>query len=106
VKTRGGISEKGRVIKDESLEMIAKIVANQIGLIGPSCMQFKENKNGIPMLTDLNPRIGGGVAISYQAGVNIPSLALEMIENDIDIPDFRECFVAQYFEEILIEEGS
>lgn len=106
IQTRGGISEKGVVVEDEFLQKTARAMATVLNLKGPSCFQFKENKDGVPMITDLNPRIGGGTVISTMAGVNIPLLTLRLAKGlTIGAPSFKEIFVARFFEEIEIEEA-
>jgi len=64
----------GEVVENERIVEYATTVARILRLEGPLCIQFKRDVYGTPVLTDVNPRCGGGVSISAAAGVNIPSL--------------------------------
>ena len=37
---------------------------------GPLCVQMKEDKDGVPKLTEINPRFGGGYPFTHLAGCN------------------------------------
>ncbi len=67
-ETRGGISTKGRFIKDEQIENTCRIIHERLKIIGPTNTQFMKDSNGIWKLLEINPRYSGGIGLSYQAG--------------------------------------
>lgn len=48
----------------------------RFSLSGLVNIQFKEDRNGVPRLLEINPRASGGVAMSCLSGINLPYLAL------------------------------
>ncbi len=81
IVTKGGISAIGKTEKNEKvIEFIEKISKNLV-FHGPINIQFKEDKSGELKLLEINPRFSGGLPITYQSGINIPKLVLELAEN-------------------------
>lgn len=79
-----GICRRGLVLSDdnpvaETLAMLVRALASLWRLHGPACIQFKTHRDGVPRLTDLNLRFGGGVTISAAAGVNLPRLLVDCL---------------------------
>jgi len=68
-------------------------------------MQMKEDKNNIPVLTEINPRMGGGTIITTYAGVNFPKSIIKIVEgNKIKIPKIKKVTVLRYYEEVILNE--
>jgi carbamoyl-phosphate synthase large subunit len=65
--TDSGISVKGRTVVDAGLAEMAKRIAEALPLVGPGCVQGIEDRAGIKF-TEINPRLGGGAALSMAAG--------------------------------------
>jgi carbamoyl-phosphate synthase large subunit len=64
---------------------------------------MKESREGILKIVEINPRLGGGTIFTTLAGVNIPSLILDIAEGkEPEIPQFSEVTVIRYYEEIVI----
>ncbi len=68
MQTKAGISTKGRVLRDPSLEIDCMKIAEYIGIRGPCCMQMKESEEGRLKLIEVNPRMGGGTIFTTLAG--------------------------------------
>jgi carbamoyl-phosphate synthase large subunit len=103
MQTKAGISTKGRVLRDPSLEIDCMKIAEYIGIRGPCCMQMKESEEGRLKLIEVNPRMGGGTIFTTLAGANFPALLLEIIEGkQITIPTISEITVIRYFEEFVL----
>lgn len=103
MQTRAGISTKGRVLKDASLEIDCMKIAEYIGIRGPCCMQMKESGDGRLKLIEVNPRMGGGTIFTTLAGANFPALLLDMIDGkQITLPTISEITVIRYFEEFVL----
>jgi carbamoyl-phosphate synthase large subunit len=104
MQTRAGISTKGRVLKDASLEIDCMKIAENIGIRGPCCMQMKESGDGRLKLIEVNPRMGGGTIFTTLAGANFPALLLDMIDGkQITIPTISEITIIRYFEEFVLK---
>lgn len=69
--TDSGISTRGRTVEWPDLEALAATVIEALGIIGPACLQCILDASGAPQFTDCNPRLGGGVALSVEAGAPI-----------------------------------
>ncbi|MFZ0326940.1 MAG: ATP-grasp domain-containing protein [Nitrososphaeraceae archaeon] len=103
IQTKAGISTKGKIVRDIELEENCLEIARCIRIRGPCCIQMKESSEGTLKLVEVNPRMGGGTIFSTLAGVNFPSLLLDLIEDkEIVIPKISEVTIIRYFEEIVI----
>jgi carbamoyl-phosphate synthase large subunit len=103
IQTKAGISTKGKIVRDPKLEDQCMEIANRIRIRGPCCIQMKESDDGSLKLVEVNPRMGGGTIFATLAGVNFPSLLLELVENKkVVLPKIDEVTIVRYFEEIVI----
>ena len=103
IQTKAGISTKGRVLKNRKIEDECKQIADFIGIRGPSCIQMKEDEDGIVKLVEINPRMGGGTIFTTLAGANFPMMLIDLIEHKkVKVPEIQEITVIRYYEEIVI----
>ena len=103
MQTKAGISTKGRVLRDPTLEMDCMKIAELVGIRGPCCMQMKESAEGRLKLIEINPRMGGGTIFTSLAGDNFPAMLLDMIEGrQVSLPVISEITVIRYFEEFVL----
>jgi carbamoyl-phosphate synthase large subunit len=103
MQTKAGISTKGRVLRDPTLEMECMKIAEVVGIRGPCCMQMKESAEGRLKLIEINPRMGGGTIFTSLAGANFPAMLLDMIEGrQVSLPVISEITVIRYFEEFVL----
>ena len=79
IKTSGGVSIIGKTEKNNQIINFVKKISKKLKFLGPVNLQFKENKEGIPKLIEINPRCSGGMAITCESGVNIPKLTLDIL---------------------------
>lgn len=104
VATKGGISVKGRTVRDPEMQATCLAVAADLGLAGPSCMQLKRDADGRAKLIEVNPRLGGGTIFATLAGVNLPSLTLSLARGEnITTVDHEEIVVSRFFDEVIVE---
>ena len=107
LETKAGVSSKGRVERNKEIAHSCMLVAEYLGLQGPSCIQIKEDKEGALKFIEANPRMGGGTIMATLAGVNIPHLILKLFnhqtmgEEDLK---FNNITVLRYYEEIILAE--
>jgi carbamoyl-phosphate synthase large subunit len=103
LQTKGGISTKGKIVRNQKMEDDCMNIAKSIGIRGPCCIQMKEAQDSEPQLVEVNARLGGGTIFTTLAGANIPKLILDLIEGkEISIPKISEVTVIRYFEEIVV----
>jgi carbamoyl-phosphate synthase large subunit len=80
--TRSGISVRGRTVSWPRLEALAGRVVEGMGVAGPACVQCLLDDTGRPWFTDCNPRLGGGVVLSVEAGAPIFADLLRLIRGE------------------------
>lgn len=103
LKTKAGISTKGKVIRDSYIENMCMDIAKYLGIKGPCCIQLKKSKNNDLKIIEINPRLGGGTIFTTLAGVNFPSMILDIVQGNTPIiPKIKEITILRYFEEIVI----
>jgi carbamoyl-phosphate synthase large subunit len=103
IDTKAGISVKGKIVRNSTIENLCKNTVETLGIKGPSCIQLKESKNGELKIIEINPRFGGGTIFTTLAGANFPAMILELLSNNrLIIPEVSEITVLRYFEEIVI----
>lgn len=76
LRTHGGISQVGQLVMDKDIIEAARKVISRLEFRGPINIQFIKNQNGV-YLIEINPRLSGGIGITYAAGVNLPDLAIK-----------------------------
>ena len=70
---------------------------------GPLCVQMKEDKDGVPKLTEINPRFGGGSIFTTMAGINFIDVILaEKLGDNLEINDPSEITITRYWDEIVL----
>ena len=101
VNTYGGISAIGETIHDSRFEEIVRNIGNTILFNGPVNIQVKEDVNGVLKLMEINPRLSGGLPITYKSGINLPDLAYKLF-NDLEISfdTYKQIKVFRYLNEV------
>lgn len=100
IESKGGESIKGMTIKDVTLIELAREVAEQLRLVGPANIQCFREADGSHLITDINPRFGGGFPLPLAAGGRYPELALALARGESPAPrlgDFEEGIVMTRF---------
>ena len=102
----GGLSFQGITVFDEEIVKLSKKITEHLALVGPFNFQLMKN-NGKQILFEINARLAGTSALSIEAGVNLPLLAV-MDALGMKLPDsfdFKEGLVlSRYFEEVYFRE--
>ena len=100
IQSKGGESIKGASIKDWELIEHARTVAETVGIVGPANIQCFREPGGTKLVTDINPRFGGGFPLPLAAGGRYPELALALAAGERPEPtlgEFREGVVMTRF---------
>jgi len=109
IESKGGESIKGRTIRDERLIEVGRHVAETLGLVGPANIQCFREPAGRHLVTDINPRFGGGFPLPTAAGSRYPELALALAAGERPEPrlgDFRDGLVmTRFFSELVLTSG-
>jgi carbamoyl-phosphate synthase large subunit len=84
IKMRAGETDKSVSIKDEKLfELISRFV-RETGFNGIIDIDiFKVN--GEYYISEVNPRFGGGYPHAYESGVNVPSMIINNINENVNV---------------------
>lgn len=100
--TKGGISTIGKTVKDSQIIKLVEKIVSKIPFYGPVNIQFKKDRLGKIRFQEINPRLSGGLPITYQSGVNIPLLTVKTaFSQEIDPQElvWQETFVYRYLME-------
>jgi carbamoylphosphate synthase large subunit len=71
LETKAGVCVKARVFFDAELKALSRRVADAFGLRGMFCFQVMTNPGGGYNIVDINPRCGGGTALTDACGFPI-----------------------------------
>jgi carbamoyl-phosphate synthase large subunit len=99
-----GVSIAGRTIHDEALESTAARVAEAIELTGVANVQLRYDTAGVPALLEVNPRFPGALPLTIAAGVDIPSLVLDLALG-LPLPahlEFRDLANVRFLEDVFL----
>ena len=73
----GGEVMNSKTLHDEQLEQQSRKILKTGNFRGPNTIQFiKDNKTGEVFVMEINPRLGGGVIASIEAGADIPTFII------------------------------
>ncbi len=74
-----------KTLRNEQLELLSRKILKAGNFRGPNTIQFiRDNKTGEVFVMEINPRLGGGVIASIEAGADIPTFILnEYLGNEI-----------------------
>jgi carbamoyl-phosphate synthase large subunit len=107
IETKAGISTKGKIVKNEKLEKMARTISKHINFEGPFFFQAKEDSSENPKLTEINARISGTMSLSSQSGLNIHSAAIRMaMGEEVKVPKIKTgVYISRYWQDIYIDES-
>lgn len=71
LEVKAGVCTKAKVYQSDAINEIATSVARGFEVIGGFCFQVMKNQSGDFVVTDFNPRLGGGTALSQSTGANV-----------------------------------
>lgn len=105
LEVKGGVCWRGVTDDNQAIIEESKKAVEAVGLVGPGCLQLIYTKSGEIKIFELNPRIGGTVALSINAGVDIVALAVDVAEGKEINNSFslKKMFISRYFEDAFFE---
>jgi len=99
-----GVSIAGRTVNRPELIRTASEVARAIRLSGVANVQLRYSDAGVPALLEVNPRFPGAMPLTIAAGVDMPSLLLDLVLGR-RVPssvDFIELANVRYLEDVFL----
>jgi carbamoyl-phosphate synthase large subunit len=110
IRTLGGESIQGVTLADaEFREWLTNVleVCLEMGAAGPLTLQFFKTDDG-PVLSEINPRFGGGFPLSLAAGADYPEWLMQMVEGrtiDAAIGHYRAgLYMTRYYHDEFVSE--
>ncbi len=76
LETKAGVCTKARIFADDALHSIAERLCGLLDLPIAFCFQVMTGTDGKWVITDINPRLGAGTALSTAYGWSLASAAL------------------------------
>jgi len=105
MKIDSGIAVASQTKILPALSELAIQTAKLIGISFVANIQFKQSKEGIFKLLEVNPRFSGTLPLTTAAGIDIPKLLISDLEN-LELPNsllpFKELMVVRYWTEIYL----
>lgn len=103
IETRNGMSTKGVVVEDETLEDQVERFLNHLGYCGMSNIQFFKKKEEY-FFIEINPRFSGAGVLSVAANFNSPAYTVMEAKGEALPPFDKGCiktglFMTRYYEE-------
>ena len=100
------IPQAGELKENKEAYEIAEKVIDALGLTGSADLDFKNDKEGHPVLMEINPRIAATMQIFKEGGLNLPYLRIKQIAGE-KLPNiviannikFKRRFLEQFFED-------
>lgn len=98
-------SKKAQVVRDATVEQVAREVASDLHLVGPWNVQVMKSRSGVKLI-EVNPRFAGTVSLVIASGVDVPDLAIELFLGHTIAPDRFEgrdrLFMTRFNEEVYV----
>ncbi|EOU1697807.1 ATP-grasp domain-containing protein [Clostridium perfringens] len=89
IRMRSGETDKAVSIKDEKLFSIIEELVRKVDLTGPMDIDVFEN-DGKWIISEINPRFGGGHLLAYECKENFPKFILNNLNNIENIKKIGE----------------
>ena len=79
---RAGETDKAVTVDLPEVREMGRKIGESLGHIGNLDVDIMQRADGAYCVLELNPRFGGGVPFSYEAGVNMPKAIINWIKGD------------------------
>lgn len=108
IETKSGVSVKGKTVCVPDLVDLVKNVAEALPILGPSNVQCFRRRDGSLVVSEVNPRFAGAVALSIAAGFNSPMLLLKLARGEqiepFSFPIRYDITMLRYWEEVFVRD--
>ena len=98
-------SFEAKIQKNKKIESMCKKIVKKLELTSNVNIQFKNSKNNLPKLIEINPRIGGTIILPSVSGINLPYLAIKQCLNEkiLPIKKSKEVRMIRYWKELFLQ---
>jgi carbamoyl-phosphate synthase large subunit len=105
LEVRAGEVTKTRTVKDMELIEQTAFLLEKLGSIGPTTVQCFKTDDGKIKFTEINARVGGGVPLTMEAGIDYGKVFMDLIQgNKVEIlsGDFKELTMLRFDEAVFL----
>ena len=105
LEVRAGEVSKTRTVKDMELIEQTKFLLEKLGSIGPTTVQCFKTVDGEIKYTEINARVGGGVPLAMEAGIDYGKVFMDFIngrKSELQLGNFKELTMLRYDEAVFI----
>ncbi len=105
LEVRAGEVTKTRTVKDMGLIEQTTILLEKLGSIGPTTVQCFKAEDGKIKFTEINARVGGGVPLAIEAGIDYGKVFTDLIKGNkagILPGDFKELTMLRFDEAVFL----
>lgn len=105
IEVRAGEVTKTRTVKDMELIEQTIFLLNKLGSIGPTTVQCFRTVEGEIKFTEINVRVGGGVPLAMEAGIDYGKLFVDLKSGnkpELLLENFKELTMLRYDEAVFI----
>ena len=110
LETKAGVSVKGRTVDEPELVAAARTITQALPIIGPSNIQCFRRPDGSFIVSEVNPRFSGGLALSVAAGLSSPLLLLKLVRGEtVDASQLTLRYgvtMVRYWQEVFTYDGA
>ena len=97
-------SFEAKIQKNPKIEKMCKKIVKELELSSNINIQFKNSKNNVPKLIEINPRIGGTIILPSVSGINLPYLAIKLcLGEKIPTKKLTETKMIRYWKELFVQ---
>jgi carbamoyl-phosphate synthase large subunit len=106
LKTDSGISYKGATTEHPAVVDWVKTIVRTLGIIGPANIQCFEDRHGEVRFIEINARLAGSVALTFQADPSFARALVTMLEGGSPQPastPVNPLIMLRYWSELYLE---
>jgi carbamoyl-phosphate synthase large subunit len=106
-EAKAGVGVKAQICLNDRLMAYGRELVETLGLVGPACIEVMKDEDRIGLI-EVNPRPSASLTITVEAGVNVPALIVDLVQNkaiepgrcEVRRPDLYMC---RYWQEIYFD---
>lgn len=105
LEVRAGEVTKTRTVRDMEIINQTTDLLDKLGSIGPTTVQCFRAENGNISFTEINARVGGGVPLAIEAGIDYGGIFTELLVGrrpKLELGYFRELTMLRYDEAVFL----
>lgn len=107
IEAKAGIGVKAEICMDGLLVAYGRQLVEYLGIAGPACIEVMR-KGDFVGLIEINPRASAGLIVTVKAGVNVPSLIVDVVRKQkIDrrrtVVRKQHLYMSRHWQEVYYE---